>query len=89
MTQVKSVPMAPFSLATTGRYRGGCYSFPLIIPLTFDQPLIRLSVKQDNHQVPFFEHLVTRLGIEPVIYKMLLPKKLSRSYGTYITGPLA
>ena len=39
-------PKAPFSIATTPRYRGGHYSFPWIPPLTLDSYLIMLSVKQ-------------------------------------------
>ena len=35
-----------FSIATTPRYRGRCYFFPEIAPLTFDSYLIMLSVKQ-------------------------------------------
>ena len=37
---------APFSIATTPRCRGGCYSFPWIAPLNLDPYLIILSVKQ-------------------------------------------
>ena len=32
-TLVEGDPKAPFSIATTPRYRGGCYSLPLIAPL--------------------------------------------------------
>ena len=36
---------APFSIATT-LCKGGCYSFPWIIPLNLDPYLIMISVKQ-------------------------------------------
>ena len=39
---------ALFSIATTLRFRGGHYSFPWIAPLTLDQRLIMLSVKQGH-----------------------------------------
>ena len=32
-TIVEGDPKAPFSIATTPRYRGGCYFFPWIAPL--------------------------------------------------------
>ena len=32
-TVVEGDPKAPFSIATTPRCRGGCYSFPWIAPL--------------------------------------------------------
>ena len=45
-TIVEGVPKAPFSIATTSRCRGGCYSFPWIAPFYLDPYLIMLSVKQ-------------------------------------------
>ena len=44
-TVVKGDLKAPFSIATTSRYRGGRYFFLWIVPLTFDLHLIILSVK--------------------------------------------
>ena len=38
--------MALFSIATTPRCRGGCYSFPGLIHFTLDAYLIMLSVKR-------------------------------------------
>ena len=32
-TVVEGDPKAPFSIATTPKCRGGCYSFPRIVPL--------------------------------------------------------
>ena len=32
-TVVEGNQKAPFSIATTPRYRGGCYTFPWIAPL--------------------------------------------------------
>ena len=43
-TVVEGDLKAPFSIATTPRYRGGCYPFPWIALL--DPYLIMLSVKQ-------------------------------------------
>ena len=40
---------APFSIATTERSRGRCYSIPWIAPFTLDLYLIMLSVKQGGH----------------------------------------
>ena len=51
LTIVMSDPKAPFSIATTMRCRGGCYSFPWIASLILNLYLIMLSVKQGgiNH----------------------------------------
>ena len=45
-TVVEGDLKAPFSIATTLRFSGGCYSFSWIVPLTLDPYLIMLSVKQ-------------------------------------------
>ena len=46
---------APFSIATIPRYRGKCYSFPLIAPLTLDI-YIMLSVKQEGIKYHCLSH---------------------------------
>ena len=38
-TKVEGEPMAPFSLATTLRCKGGCYSLPWNTPLTLNYTL--------------------------------------------------
>ena len=53
LTIVKDDPKAPFSIATTLRYRGRCYSFPWITPFTLDLYLTRLSVKQGGNKYHF------------------------------------
>ena len=45
-TVVEGDQKAPFSIATTPRCRGACYSFSWISPLSFDPYLKILSVKQ-------------------------------------------
>ena len=71
---VKGNPKGPFSVATTLRCWGGCYSFPWIAPLnpwyipttsfpgllhfTLDTYLIKLSVKQGDIKYHVFESLV-------------------------------
>ena len=47
-TDVEGDPKVPFSIATTPRFRGRCYSFPWIAPLYLDPYLIMLSVKQGS-----------------------------------------
>ena len=49
---------ALFSIATTLRCKGRCYSIPWIAPLTLDPYLIMLSVKQGGIKNHFFESLV-------------------------------
>ena len=41
-------PEGSFSIATTPRCRGGCYSFSGLLHLTLDPYLIMLSVKQGS-----------------------------------------
>ena len=53
-------PKAPFSIATTPRCRGGCYSFPGLLYFTLDPYLIMLSVKQGGIKYHFLS-----LWIEP------------------------
>ena len=45
---------APFSIATTPRCRGGCYSFPGLLHFILDAYLIMLSVKQGTVKYLFF-----------------------------------
>ena len=61
MTVVKGDQKAPFSIATTLRCRGGCYSFPRIAPLyPWYLPYARW------YQVPFSKSLVwCNLGLNP------------------------
>ena len=42
-----------FSISTTPRHKGGCYSLPWIASLTFVQYLIKLSVKQGGIKYHF------------------------------------
>ena len=51
-----------FSIATTLKCRGGCYSFPWIAPLTPDPHLVMLSVKQSGIKYHF---LSLNLGLNP------------------------
>ena len=53
-TVVEHNPKALFSIATTPGYRGGCYSFPWIAPLTLDLYFIMLSVKHRGIKYHFF-----------------------------------
>ena len=57
-TEVENNPKTPFSIATTPKCRGGCYSFPWLAPLTLDTYLIMLRVKQGGIKYHFFESLV-------------------------------
>ena len=57
-TIVEDDPKVPFSIATTPRCRGGCYSFPGLLHFTLDLYLIMLSVKQGGMKYHFFESLV-------------------------------
>ena len=50
---VKGNPKASFSIATTSRYRRGCYFFPWTAPLTLDPYLILLSVKHGGIKYHF------------------------------------
>ena len=52
---------APFSIATTLKCKGGCYSFPL----TLDPYLIILSVKKGSIKYQFWVFGMTQAGIEP------------------------
>ena len=52
-TIVEGDPKAPFSIATTPRYRGGRYSFPGLLYFTLDPYLIMLSVKQGGIKYHF------------------------------------
>ena len=66
-TVVKGKPKAPFSIATTLRYRGGRYSFPWITPLyPWYVPYIAEYLTR-KYQVPFFKVFsMTWPGIEPM-----------------------
>ena len=52
-TVVEGDPKAPFSIATTPRCWGGCYSFPWSVPLYFGPYLIMLSIKQGSIKYHF------------------------------------
>ena len=52
-TVIKGDQMAPFSIATTPRCKGGCYSFPGLLHFTLDTYLILLSVKQGGIKYHF------------------------------------
>ena len=52
-TVVEGDSKAPFSLATTPRWKGGCNSFPWIAPLILDTFLIMMSVKQGGIKYHF------------------------------------
>ena len=54
---VKGDPKAPFSTATTPRYRGGRYSFPWIAPLYPWYIPINAECEARRYQVPFFKSL--------------------------------
>ena len=53
-TVVVGEAKAPFSITTTTRCRRSRHSFPWIAPLTLDQYLIMLSVKQGGIKFLFF-----------------------------------
>ena len=53
LTVVEGHPKASYSIVTTLRCRGGCYSFPWIASLTLDPYLIMLSVKQGGIKYHF------------------------------------
>ena len=57
LTVVKGDPNTPFSIATTLKWKGGCYSFLWIAPLNLDPYLIMLNVKQRGIK-DYFESLV-------------------------------
>ena len=71
-----------FSIATTLRCRGGCYSFPWIAPLTLDLYLIMLSVKQWGIRYHFFFFCMTRPEIDPQlrILKSLCQWNLAKTF---------
>ena len=59
-------PKSPFSIATTPRCRGGCYSFPWIAPLYPWSIPYNAECKARRHLVLFFESLVgLDLGLNP------------------------
>ncbi len=49
--------MAPFSMATTPKCKGGCYSIPWIAPLTLDTYLIMLRLNQGGIMYHFLSLL--------------------------------
>ena len=55
---VEGDPKAPFSIATTPRYRRGLYFFPWIAPLYPWSLPYNAECKARWYQVPFFESLV-------------------------------
>ena len=58
LTIVEGDQNTHFSIATTPRYKKGCYSFPLIAPLTLDNYLVMVSVNQGEIKYHFYESLV-------------------------------
>ena len=58
VTVVKGDPKAPFSVATTPKCRGGCYSFPWIASLYPWYVPYNAECKARRYQVPFFKSLV-------------------------------
>ena len=66
VTIVKGKQKAPFSIATTPRCRGGCYSFPWIAPLhSWYVPYIAECWAR-RYQVPFLKSLLwLDLGLNP------------------------
>ena len=56
---VEGNPKAPFSIATTPRCRGGCYSFPGLLYFTLDPYLIMLSVKQGGIKYHFLSKFLS------------------------------
>ena len=65
MTVVEGDLKAPFSIATTLRYREGHYSFPGLLHFTLDPYFIMQSVKQSGIKYHFWVFGMTRPGIEP------------------------
>ena len=63
-TVVEGDLKAPFSIATTLKCRGGCYSFPCIASLTLDPYLIMLLSKAASSTI-FWVFGITWPGIEP------------------------
>ena len=61
---VKGDPEAPFSIATTRRWRGWHYSFPGLLYFTLDPYLIKLSVKQGSIKYHFWVFGMTHPRIE-------------------------
>ena len=65
-TVVEGDPMAPFSIATTPRCRGGRYSFPWKASLYPWSILYNTACKTKRHQVPIFESLIwLEQGLNP------------------------
>ena len=58
-------PKAPFSIATTPRYRGEHYSFPGLLHFTLDAHFIMLSVKQGGIKYHFWVFCMIRPRTEP------------------------
>ena len=50
---IEGNPKAPFSIATTPRWRGECYSSPGLLHFTLDTYLVMLSVKQGGIKYHF------------------------------------
>ena len=95
LTLVEGNPKAPFSIVTTPRSRGECYSFPGLLHFTLDPYLIMLSVKQGGIKYHFFESLVWfDLGLNPglpdhwwTLYSLgqyIWINKMSTNYFLYI-----
>ena len=64
-TVVEGYQNAPFSIATTPRYRGGRYSFPWIAPLPLIHTLYCGVLSKEASSTIFWVFRMTRPGIEP------------------------
>ena len=62
---VEGDPKAPFSIATTTRCRGGCYSVLWIAPIYPGPHLKMLRAKKSTNKYYFWVFCITRSGIEP------------------------
>ena len=65
MTLVKGDPKAPFSIATTPRWRESVTPFPGLLHFILDLYLIMLSVKQGHTKYHFWVFGMNQPGIEP------------------------
>ena len=64
-TVVESDTKTSFSIVTTPKCRGRCYSFPWIAPLTLNPHLIMMGVEQRGIKYHFWVFGMNGLGIEP------------------------
>ena len=88
-TVVKGDLKAPFSIATTPRFKGGRYSFPWITPLyPWYVPYIA-EYQTKRYQVPFLKSLIWRdLGLNPGLsdhWRTLYPLDHYLSMSVYLS----